>query len=209
MVGAARNRTSRRKQTATSNASRVSGSLVVLAAALPSSGCATTPPLDATETWTGLEPCQIGNEPQFDEELVPGGGMIVAVENRERSAEVTVLAYPLDDRQQPRLGAASERRFIAAMPGFVEPLEYPQGRFVTLRGRMFGTRAGTIQQREYLFPLVRVQAAHVWPRDFRNAGPDFSIGIGISGRPAASGKDLASVFRSSRNVGPAALLAML
>lgn len=162
------------------NAPGVSGLLLLLIAALATSGCATTPPLDASGTWAGLKPYQIGNEPQFDEQVVLWGGMIVEVENRERSTEVTVLAYPLDQRQQPKLESASEGRFIAVLPGFVEPLDYPQGRFVTLRGRMFGTRAGSIQQREYVYPLVQVQAAHVWPRDFRNAGPNFSIGIGIS-----------------------------
>lgn len=155
-------------------------SLLAVCLALLASSCATAPPLDASGTSIGLKPYQIEYQPQFDEQLVLWGGMIVEVDNRERSTEITILAYPLDQRQQPKLESPSEGRFIAVLPGFVEPLDYPQGRFVTLRGRMFGARAGTIQQREYLFPLVQVQAAHVWPRDFRNAGPNFSIGIGIS-----------------------------
>jgi len=159
---------------------KLRGMLLVCCLTLVASGCATAPPLNATGTWIGLKPYQIGNEAKFDEQVVLWGGMIVEVVNRDRSTEITVLAYPLDKRQQPKLESASEGRFVAVLPGFVEPLDYPQGRFVSLRGRMFGTREGTIQGRQYVFPLVQVQAAHVWPRDFRNAGPNFSIGIGIS-----------------------------
>ena len=151
----------------------------VLACLLGLAGCATTPPIDPTGVRTGLHPYQIANEADLGEPVVLWGGMIVEVANREHSTEVEVLAYPLDPRQRPQLERATEGRFIAILPGFVEPLAYPAGRFVTLRGRLVGTRAGRIGEREYIYPLVGVQAAHVWHRDFRTDGPRISIGIGI------------------------------
>jgi outer membrane lipoprotein len=150
----------------------------VLALAL--AGCATVPPLDASGARTGLRPYQVANEESPGETVVLWGGMIVEVANREGSTEVEVLAYPLDARQRPQLERATEGRFIAVLPGFVEPLDYPAGRFVTLRGRLVGIREGRIGERDYVYPLVGVQAAHVWPRDFRTDGPRISIGIGVS-----------------------------
>ena len=154
--------------------------LVLLLAVLAVAGCATAPPIDPTGARTGLRPYQVANEEAPGEPVVLWGGMIVAVANRERSTEVELLAYPLDARQRPLLERATEGRFIAVLPGFVEPLDYPEGRFVTLRGRLVGTRAGRIGERDYVYPLVGVQAAHVWPRDFRTDGPRISVGIGVS-----------------------------
>ena len=154
--------------------------LVLLLSVLAVSGCATTPPIDPTGARTALHPYQVANEDDLGEPVVLWGGMIVEVANRERSTEVEVLAYPLDARQRPQLERATEGRFIAVLPGFVEPLDYPAGRFVTLRGRLVGTRAGRIGERDYVYPIVGVQAAHVWHRDFRTDGPRVSIGIGIS-----------------------------
>jgi outer membrane lipoprotein len=153
---------------------------LLLSLAVLLAGCATAPPLDPAGARTGLRPYQVENEPDAGPLDVLWGGMIVEVSNRERSTEVEILAYPIDARQRPLPDRASEGRFIAVLPGFVEPLDYPQGRFVTLRGRLAGTRAGRIRERPYRFPLVEVQAAHVWPRDFRTDGPKVSIGIGIS-----------------------------
>lgn len=153
---------------------------VLACLALCLAACATTPPLDPQGARTGLRPYQVTNEPGSDGTDVMWGGMIVEVANRERSTEVEILAYPIDARQRPLPDRASEGRFIAVLPGFVEPLDYPQGRFVTLRGRLLGTREGSIRQRPYVYPLVGVQAAHVWPRDFRTDGPRISVGIGIS-----------------------------
>ncbi len=152
---------------------------VVLAALLLLTGCATSPPLDATGARTGIRPYQVEVDPPPADTTVLWGGMIVEVVNRERHTEVVVLAYPLDARQRPKVEAPSEGRFVVVLPGFVEPLDYPQGRFVTLRGPLVGTREGRIGDRDYAYPLVRAQAAHLWPRNFRQSGPRISIGIGV------------------------------
>lgn len=154
--------------------------ILLIATCLLCAGCATAPPLDATGARVALRPYQIANEPESQGVDVLWGGMIVAVANRPRSTEVEVLAYPLDERQRPLLERPSEGRFVAVLPGFVEPLDYPEGRFLTLRGRLAGTREGRVGGRPYAFPLVEVQAAHVWHRDFRTDGPRISIGIGIA-----------------------------
>ena len=102
-------------------------------------GCTTTPPVRtevAAAARTDLPPYRAAEiDPQPAEEVL-WGGMIIDVHNRAEQSEIEVLAYPLDRRQRPMLKAPTEGRFIALLPGYVESYDYPQGRFVTLRGHL-------------------------------------------------------------------------
>ncbi len=156
---------------------------LVLAFLLPVlfTACATAPPLDASGAHTDRWPYQLAHEPAaYGIELL-WGGMIVEVRNLPHRTEIEVLAYPLDARQRPRLDQPGQGRFIAVLPGFADPLAYPQGRFLTLRGRLVGPSDGATGPKAGDLPRLAVQATHVWPRGFRNSGPRIGIGIGISG----------------------------
>jgi outer membrane lipoprotein len=152
---------------------------LIPAFALLLAGCATAPPIDATGARLDVSPIDAANEPRSAGQQVVWGGMVVAVENFADSSEIEVLAYPLDARQRPMLKAPTQGRFIAVMPGYVERFDYPEGRFVTLRGSVSGTREGLIDRRAYLYPVVATDVVHLWPENFQNAGPHFSIGVGV------------------------------
>lgn len=141
--------------------------------------CATQPPIDATNARTDWSPIDAANAPRSAGQDVLWGGMIVAVENLRDSSEIEVLAYPLDAKQRPLLKAPTLGRFIAVLPGYVERFDYPEGRFLTLRGSVAGTREALIDQRPYLYPVVATDDVHLWPENFQNSGPRFSIGIGV------------------------------
>lgn len=107
------------------------------------------------------------------------GGRIVAIENRTETTEVEVVAYPLDRDQQPMPEAPSQGRFMLVLPGFVEPLDYAAGRHLTVHGVLAGTRVGHVQERAYLYPMVRAMDVKVWPWGFIfDKKPRISIGIG-------------------------------
>lgn len=142
-------------------------------------GCATTPPIDATGARLDFSPIDAAQQPRSAGQEVVWGGMVVAVENLADSSEIEVLAYPIDSRQRPMLKAPTQGRFIAVLPGYVERFDYPEGRFVTLRGTVSGTREGLIDRRPYLYPVVATDVVHLWPENFQNAGPHFSIGVGV------------------------------
>lgn len=114
----------------------------------------------------------------LDREVV-WGGMVLDVRNFENHSEVEVLAFPLDRRQAPTPHAADQGRFIALLPGFADPATLPEGRFVTLTGRITGERRGTLHTRSYLWPEVDVGRLHLWPEDFRERRTRVAIGIGI------------------------------
>ena len=109
------------------------------------------------------------------------GGRIIDVENKSDHTEVEVLAYPLDKNQLPLQNDVGSGRFIALLPGYVEPLDYPVDGWVTMQGSIRGVRSARVGQAPYVFPLLDVRAAHVWtPKDMqRRSNVHFGVGVGI------------------------------
>jgi outer membrane lipoprotein len=73
-------------------------------------------------------------------------------------------------------------RFIAVMPGYVEPLDYPAGALITLSGKLNGTRVGMVGEANYVFPLVSVAQSHIWTPQEMNQGRNnvqFGVGVGV------------------------------
>jgi outer membrane lipoprotein len=153
-------------------------SALVVAVAL--SGCVTAPAFDVLPSGTAPPAHRVAAEPQrWIDHPVVWGGMILEVRNFEHHSEIEMLGYPMDDKQRPLLELPDEGRFIALLPGYVEARNYPQGRFLSLVGRITGERRGSIRSAEYVWPEVDVDRVYLWPRDFRESGSRFSFGVGV------------------------------
>ncbi|GAB2808829.1 Slp family lipoprotein [Dyella kyungheensis] len=111
------------------------------------------------------------------------GGTVVQVSNFPDRSEVEIVGYPLDSSQRPKLdNNGGWGRFVAVMPGFVEPFNYPTGALITLSGRITGTRPGNVGQATYVFPTVSVAQSHVWtPAEMEAGKSNVSFGIGVGG----------------------------
>ena len=152
--------------------------LALLAVAL--GGCATRPAFDDPPPTRVVAPYQAARDGEAHlEKTVMWGGMVLEVNNFERHSEIEILAYPLDDKQRPRLEAADQGRFIALMAGFADPATLPQGRFVTLIGTVTGDRHGPVRGEDYVWPEVDVKRLHLWPQDFREPRSKVSFGVGV------------------------------
>ena len=153
---------------------------IVVAALAVLAGCATpvfkdAPPAAAT-------PAEIAAAPERYHGLdVVWGGKIVDVRNLADSTEVQVVAYPLDRAQRPDQNAPALGRFIIALPGYIEPFDYPIGRFVTLRGQVVGSRTLPIDEHDLVLPVVADASVHHWPVNFPYDAPQmhFSLGVGV------------------------------
>jgi outer membrane lipoprotein len=159
----------------------LSSSIALPAAALALlSGCATpvfkdAPPAVAT-------PAEIAAEPErYHGADIVWGGKIVDIRNLADTTEVQIVAYPLDGAQRPDQSGPTIGRFVVALPGYVEPLDFPPGRFVTLRGRVDGTRDVRIDEHDLVFPVVNQAMVHLWPANFPYEEPrvHFSLGVGV------------------------------
>ena len=151
-----------------------------LAAAALAAGCAT--PVFRDVPVINPTPAEVAGEPESYHGVdVVWGGKIIEVRNLADATEVEVVAYPIDDAQRPDQNARTEGRFVIALPGFIEPLDFPTGRFVTLRGHVDGTRAARIDERDVAFPIVAHADVHLWPVNFPYDAPRvrFSLGFGV------------------------------
>ncbi|MBN8736205.1 MAG: Slp family lipoprotein [Xanthomonadales bacterium] len=145
--------------------------------------CAPAPIYKTGPSAVTATPQQVATSPaNFRNLQVVWGGSVIAVHNFTDHSEIEVLAYPLDSSQRPRLKEPATGRFIAIVPGFAEPMNYPQGSLVTLRGTLDGARSGEVGQADYTFALVHSEAMHRWTADeMRQGHPNVSIGVGVGG----------------------------
>lgn len=152
-----------------------------LLTALALAACAPAPIYKTSSSTVTAPASQVAQSPErYANGEVVWGGRIVGVQNLANSSEIELLAYPLDSSQRPKANDTGSGRFIAVMPGYVEPLDYPAGALMTVHGKLTGTRAGTVGQAPYVFPLVGVQQSHVWTADeMRSNKPNFSFGLGV------------------------------
>jgi outer membrane lipoprotein len=143
-------------------------------------GCAT--PVFKDAPTAAPTPVEIAAAPERYHGLdVVWGGKIVDVRNLADSTEVQIVAYPLDASQRPDPNAATLGRFIVALPGYVEPFDFPAGRFVTLRGQIAGSRTVSIDEHDLILPVVADASVHHWPVNFPYEEPRvrFSLGVGV------------------------------
>ncbi|WP_199097348.1 Slp family lipoprotein [Dyella sp. ASV21] len=151
-------------------------SLLALAA------CAPAPIYKPSPTTVAVAPNMVAQTPErFANADVIWGGRVVEVRNLPDRSEVEIVGYPLDNSQRPKVDDnGGWGRFIAVMPGYVEPYNYPPGSLVTLAGRLTGNRAGNVGQANYVFPLVSVAQSHVWTAaELQNGKSNVSFGLGL------------------------------
>ncbi|HVX05419.1 MAG TPA: Slp family lipoprotein [Rhodanobacteraceae bacterium] len=155
--------------------------VLVLPAAI--AACAPAPIYKTGPSGVNATPQQVATSPaNFRNLQVVWGGSVISVHNLADHSEVEILAYPLDSSQRPRLKEPPIGRFIAVLPGFVEPMNYPPGSLVTLHGRLDGARSGEVGQAGYTYALVDSDAMHRWtPDEMRQGHPNISIGVGVGG----------------------------
>ena len=141
-------------------------------------GCATPVFKDAPAT--AAIPADVASQLEnYHDADVVWGGKILDVRNLADTTEVQIVAYPLDRAQRPDQTAPTEGRFFVSLPGYVESIDYPPGRFLTLRARFRGTRVGLVDERDYVFPIVGDATVHLWPVNFPYENPRVQFGIGV------------------------------
>lgn len=95
-------------------------------------------------------PAAVRAEPErFADNQVRWGGIVIDVKNGPEDTLVEVLANPLDAYGRPLAtdggnAAQSDGRFIARLPGFIDPTVIAAGKKITLVGTLDKVLTGTI-----------------------------------------------------------------
>lgn len=143
--------------------------------------CAPAPIYKVAPGTLAVTPMQVAQTPErYSQGQVIWGGRVVGVRNLPDHSEIEILAYPLDSSQRPRLNAGASGRFLAIVPGYAEPMNYPGGAPITINGQLAGSRAGKVGEADYVFPLVNVAQSHLWTvAEMRSGHPNVSFGVGV------------------------------
>ncbi len=154
-------------------------------------GCAPAPIYKVAPNAPVVLPAQVAQSPEpYQGQTVVWGGTVVQVNNYNDHSEIEILSHPLDSSQRPQLSSNNANgRFIAVLPGFVEPLNFRPGAPITVMGTIEGTFAGHVGQAPYVFPRVKVSQHHEWTAEEMGSGRShFSFGMGVGvGSGGASG----------------------
>jgi len=149
-------------------------------ALLSLAGCATTPAFDTQGVDRGITPSAAADNPQAVRgKRVLWGGVIIDTTNLEHSTQIELLAYPLDSEERPQLAAKPLGRVLVEKAGYLEPVDYAQGRQITALGTLDGTQAGRVGQSDYTYPVLRAKQVHLWQQRSGATRTHFNFGIGV------------------------------
>lgn len=112
------------------------------------------------------------------------GGVITRVSNTPKATWIQVMSRPLAHDGRPRRVRFSGGRFLARVPGFLDPDVYAVGRKITVTGVFSGYEKDPIGAYLYTFPVVHTFSVYLWrPRpvtDYYYSNPwPWGWGIGV------------------------------
>jgi outer membrane lipoprotein len=108
------------------------------------------------------------------------GGDIIEAQPFPKKTVITVLQRPLGLRDQPLSKNESKGRFIAEVPGFLDPAIYRKGRQITVAGTFVAEEVRPLGKMKYTYPVIRCREIHLWPMEGPLNRPRFYFGLGFS-----------------------------
>jgi outer membrane lipoprotein len=108
------------------------------------------------------------------------GGRILEIVNFEEVTEILVLAYPLTTGNVPRVDEESVGRFVIRFEGYLEPLDFTPGRYLSMAGQLQGkSDEWAYEGTSVELPLVRSKQVHLWPRDQASWRTRINFGLSV------------------------------
>lgn len=144
-------------------------------------GCATQPAFDTSLVNKTITPTLASTDfSNVNGAQILWGGVIIAANNLQDATQIEILGYPLHNDQSPNTNKGPIGRFLAINPGYVETIDYAQGRLITVAGQLSELKEGHIGEAIYNYPVVKVTKIHLWPKsNVVTPEPQFRFGIGV------------------------------
>ena len=140
----------------------LAGLLTILLAA-----CASQIPLAIRSAPPGspsLEQVRAQVGPGYLGRQVRFGGILIETLNEQDVTRLTILGRPLTRDGEPEYTDDSAGRFIAIIPGFLDPEVYAPERAITITGTLVRNQTGTVGEFPYTFPVVEATDWYLWPK---------------------------------------------
>ena len=139
-------------------------------------GCAASPFPEALTRSVdrSLSVAQIRADPQAHRGAqVILGGEILATAPKAGETEIEVLSRRLDSGDAPERSDDSPGRFLARMPGFLDPAVYARGRRVTVLGTVAGVEERPVGELPYVYPIIAAERIKLWPKEGAWVGGEY------------------------------------
>ena len=143
-------------------------------------GCASSPFETAGGEPAALGPGEALAQPDATGARVIWGGRIVGIVNQDDATELEVLALPLGPGDRPRREADGGARFVILHKGFLDPMTYGPGRFVTALGRFTGIESRSVGAFALDHPVLVAEQLELWPVNPNSSRANLNLGIGVS-----------------------------
>lgn len=143
-------------------------------------GCAGSPFDTAGGEPAALGPGEALARPDAAGARVIWGGRIVGIVNRDDATELEVLALPLGPGDRPRREADGGARFVIMHPGFLDPMTYAPGRYVTALGRFTDIESRSVGAFPLDHPVLVAEQIELWPVNPNSSRANLNLGIGVS-----------------------------
>lgn len=102
------------------------------------------------------------------------GGSIVSVQNKSDVTVLEIVSRPLWKTGRPIQSDQSEGRFVAEIPGFVDPELLLDGSDISLVGTVQDVRSGLVGEATYQFPVMAVFQYKLWKPRKEFTSDDFA-----------------------------------
>jgi len=106
-------------------------------------------------------------------QAVRWGGSIARVENRKDETWIEIVERPLAGDGEPDRYQVGGNRFLAKIPGFLDPEVYAPKRLLTVAGTLAGTYERPIGEFPYRFAVVQATTWYLWPLPLHYAYPPY------------------------------------
>lgn len=126
-----------------------------------------------------LTPSEALRQPEAEGATVLWGGRVVGVINAGEQTELEVLALPLRMGDMPDRDAEGGARFVIRHDGFLEPMNFAPGRYVTAMGRFIGVEERSVGAFPLRHPVVESMQLELWPVDPNSNRPNINFGVGV------------------------------
>ena len=124
--------------------------------------CATTPDQIAFEQ-QNVDFTRVAQSPDaFAKQEVRWRGIVARVENLEKDTLIEVVNLPLGRQARPVESQQTGGRFIARVPGFLDPMIYKQGKEITVVGMLAEPMPGKVGEHKINFPVVDTRGHYLW-----------------------------------------------
>lgn len=129
-------------------------------------------------TYSGTFTAFQKNPDAYEGEVVLIGGKIIETQVNSAFSEISVLQLPLGRGDRPQMGDRSEGRFLLRSKRLLDPAVYGKGVALTVVGKLIGSKARTIGEFTYEYPVVEPIEIKLW-QEGKGGGSSVLFGFGI------------------------------